>query len=224
MNIDEFNKNNIYLLRQIYNKSNLGELFVLSNFHNYNKSLNTKGIIYSPSYNMLEKIKFHYNNTVGYFYTHLIYYNLLENIKHNNIIRMSIPMTQYPIYIKNKRTYIYGDYSPEKFYFLNKVIINYTKQRFDKDNRFIFINGFNELEKNNVLGYSNINSLSKALYDLPYIIVDNKTLNLNSLKKNVLVLVQAHVYYIDLIDNIINKTNNIPVPFDLHITTNNNRP
>ena len=222
VNMEELNKNNIYLLKQEFNKNNLGELFVLSNSTNYNKNLNTDGIIYSPSYNMLEKIKFHYNHTVGYFYTHLIYYNLSENIKHNNIFRMSIPMINYPIYIKKKRTYIYGDYTPEKFYFLNQVIVNYTKQRFDEDNRFIFINGFNELENNNILGYSNINSLSKALYELPFIIDNNKTLNLNNLKKNILVLVQAHVYYIDLIENIINKTNNIPVPFDLYITTNNN--
>ena len=33
-------------------------------------------------------------------------------------------------------------------------------------------------------------------------------------------LVQAHVYYIDLLDEVVNKSNNMPVPFDLYITTN----
>ena len=35
-----------------------------------------------------------------------------------------------------------------------------------------------------------------------------------------LIAVQVHIYYIDLIYEIINKTNNIPVQFDLYITTN----
>ena len=33
-------------------------------------------------------------------------------------------------------------------------------------------------------------------------------------------MIQVHVYYTDLIGEIINKTNNIPVPYDLYITTN----
>ena len=34
-------------------------------------------------------------------------------------------------------------------------------------------------------------------------------------------MIQVHIYYIDLLSEIINKTNNIPVPFDLYITTDN---
>ena len=41
-----------------------------------------------------------------------------------------------------------------------------------------------------------------------------------NLEKEVLVLVQAHIYYTDLLEEIISKVNNIPVPFDLYITTN----
>ena len=44
---------------------------------------------------------------------------------------------------------------------------------------------------------------------------------LNHLQNKVLIFVQTQVFYIDLIDYIIiNKKNNIPVPFDLFITTN----
>ena len=35
-----------------------------------------------------------------------------------------------------------------------------------------------------------------------------------------MVMIQVHMYYIDLLKEVINKTNNMPVPFDLYITTN----
>ena len=38
--------------------------------------------------------------------------------------------------------------------------------------------------------------------------------------KNCLLAVQAHIFYIDLLNEIINKINNIPVKFDLYISTN----
>ena len=168
----------------------------------------------------MERITFKYNKTFGYFYTHLIYLNLLEKIHYNNIFRTSFPMSNYPIYIKKIKTKIYEDYSPDKFYFLNKIIIDWTSQNYDKDNQYIFIDGFKELEPNEIFGYANINSFSKALYDLPLIQDNYKNISLVDLEKDILVIVQAHVYYTDLFPEIIRKTNNIPVPFDLYITTN----
>ena len=43
--------------------------------------------------------------------------------------------------------------------------------------------------------------------------------NLSNLKSNCLVTVHEHIFYEDLINEIINKANNIPVKFDLYITT-----
>ena len=43
--------------------------------------------------------------------------------------------------------------------------------------------------------------------------------NLSNLNSSSYIAVQAHVYYEDLINEIIEKTNNIPVKFDLLITT-----
>ena len=43
--------------------------------------------------------------------------------------------------------------------------------------------------------------------------------NFTNLQNNCLIAVQAHIYYIDLIDKIISLTNNIPAKFDLYITT-----
>ena len=73
---------------------------------------------------------------------------------------------------------------------------------------------------NEFLGYANINSFCKALYNLPMISNDYYNFNLVELKKSVSVLAHIHLYYTELMEEIIEKTNNIPVPFDLYITTN----
>ena len=192
-------------------------LFYSHNKENFN---NNSGFCFSPSFYSLQKIKFHYNATNCYFYTHLVYYNLLNPpLNNSNSFRMSLAMSKYPIFIKKNKTYIYWDYSPEKFYFLNKIIINWTKINYNKDNQFIFIDNFSNLEKDNIFGYANINSFSKALYNLPFIVDNNTNITLFKLEKHVLILIQAHIYYIDLLSEIIDKTNNIPFHFDLYITT-----
>ena len=221
---DSFNKNDIIILRKTFKKHKLGEIFILSFTNNYNHNKenfnNNIGFCFSPPFYSLPKIKFHYNNTNSYFFTHLIYNNLLNPpLNNSNSFRMSIALSKYPIFIKKNRTYIYWDYSPEKFYFLNKIIMNWTKINYNKDNQFIFIDNFSKLKKDNILGYANINSFSKALYNLPFIIDNNKNISIFKLEKQVLILIQVHVYYIDLLSEIIDKTNNIPYPFDLYITS-----
>lgn len=67
-----------------------------------------------------------------------------------------------------------SNYSPEKFYEWLRAIIDETKRRQPEDKRFIFINAWNEwaegtyLEPDKKYGYTNINTLSKAIYGLPY--------------------------------------------------------
>jgi lipopolysaccharide biosynthesis protein len=104
---------------------------------------------------------------------------------------------------------------------VNKKIIEWTRNKYDKNNRFIFINAWNEwgegayLEPDTKYGYASINSLSKALFDSPY-----KELKINHTYFNneSIVAIQVHLYYDDLIEEIVNKTNNIPIFFDLYIS------
>ena len=225
INNDAFNNKDVLILRKVCKEHKLGEIFVISLTDNY---INIKeyvginnGFCYSPTYYSLEKIKFHYNRTNYYFYTHLIYYNLFNHpLNNTNIFRMSIPLTKYPINIPHKKSLVYLDYSPEKFYFLNKIIMDWTKINYSKENQYIFIDNFNNLKKDDVLGYANINSFSKALFNLPFILDIDKSFNLLKLENKVLILIQVHIYYTDLLTEIINKTNNVPFPFDLYITTN----
>ena len=223
-NIEE---KDINILRQKFRENNLGEIFILLNVNDaYIKDNNSlkknifDGLYYSTQIDSLDKVEFYNNNTYGYFYTDLLYHNTFLNIKNNNnyIFRTSKPLLNYPKYINESKTYIYGDYSQEKFYLLNRGIIKWTLENHNKDNQFIFIDNFYFLEQDNTLGYANINTFSKALYEIPFINISK--FNLNNLQNNTLVLVQAHIYYIELLPDVINKSNNMPVPFDLYITTN----
>ena len=117
---------------------------------------------------------------------------------------------------------IFKNYSPEQFYLLNKKIIEWTRKRYNISNRFIFINAWNEwgegayLEPDKKYGYSSINSLSKALFDKDF---NSINLNYKKFNKKPIIAVQAHIYYDELINEIINKINNIPVKYDLYIST-----
>ena len=240
INNDDINKNDIELLRLKFKENNLNDIFILSSANDINikekKEKNIyNGFYYSFSYKSLEKIIFYFNNKFNYLYTHLLYKNIKFNISNNNniiinninIFRTSITVPNNPIIIKGKNIKIYNDYTPDKFYFLNKIIIDWTLNNNKKnESNFIFINAFNN--KNNYLlpdnntGYANINSLSKAIFGLPLLFntLKNNKYNLTYLKRGVFILVQAHVFYIDLLPEVVEKTNNIKVPFDLYITTN----
>ena len=110
-----------------------------------------------------------------------------------------------------------NDGNPEKFFTLFKTYLNITK--LNKDT-YIILNAWNDynfksvLEPNNKYGYSYLNYLSKALFNLDNIIeYDFKVLN-----NNCKIAVQVHIFYKDFIKDIIDKTNNILVKFDLFIT------
>lgn len=68
---------------------------------------------------------------------------------------------------------VYYNYSLESFYKWLRIIIEETRRRNKDENRYIFINAWNEwaegtyLEPDEKYGYANINTLSKAIFDLP---------------------------------------------------------
>ena len=109
---------------------------------------------------------------------------------------------------RGKNGVIFREYSPEKFYILNKMIIQYTKTHYNSSNRLIFINAWNEwgegtyLEPDEKYGYSSINALSKALFNLPYIFINITNLNLT---KSSQIAVQINIYYDDIINDIFIK-------------------
>ena len=121
-----------------------------------------------------------------------------------------------------KNPIIFNDFSPEKFYVILKVIINWIVYHNNKNDNIIFINSWNNwkegcyLEPDEYYGYSSLNALSKALFNISFYKDNYNLVNLKNISQ---VAVQAHIYYEDLIIEIINKINNITIKYDLFIST-----
>ena len=68
---------------------------------------------------------------------------------------------------------VYYNYSLKSYYKWLRIIIEETRRRNPLDKRFMFVNAWNEwaegtyLEPDEKYGYANINTLAKAIYDLP---------------------------------------------------------
>ena len=173
-----------------------------------------------PPRNLFESIPNKLKDTL--LYTDLLYKNIqindIINTKKIPIFRGSMLEWDNTPRISTGR--IFDNYSPEQFYMLNKIIVEWTSKNYNKDNKFIFINAWNEwgegsyLEPDERYGYASINSLSKALFNLSYV----KTNNLIKLNITSKILVQAHIYDENLTEDIIKFTNNIPIKFDLFIS------
>ena len=163
------------------------------------------------------------NNEYYYYSSSLIFHTQIKNKKYENYTVYRGNVIEYDSSHTTNVSIIYEEYTPEKFYESNKILINYTKNTFPKNEQFYFLNGWNNwlegsyLEPDTNFGYAAINSFSKALYNLPY--NSSKKYNFAELEKKVKIAVQSHVYYEDLIKEMIDKINNIPFKFDLYIST-----
>ena len=204
----------------------IGDIYILINLNNYNtkdlKNLKLFDAAYDfPPKNELENYKV--INTISRIYSGIIYKNINYTNIINNFTIFRGSMLEYDdSSINGKNGLIFDEYSPEKFYILNKIIIEWTISHYNLSNRYIFVNSWNEwskgcyLEPDEKYGYSSINALSKALYNINF---KENNYNLFNLSKSSYIVVQAHIFYENLINEIINKTNNIPVKYDLLITT-----
>ena len=175
--------------------------FILSIFHghiNFERMKTTYSFFVFPSLkiwleNDLEK-KYFYN-----YYHHYLTMSETADIK----------------YISNFFTV--NGCNPEKFYVIFK---NYLNINFHIKNNLLLLNAWNNyednlyLEPNQEFGFSYLNYLSKAIFNID----DNILYDLEILKNKCKIAIQVHLFYEDLIKDIINKTNNIPVKFDLYIS------
>ena len=119
--------------------------------------------------------------------------------------------------------FIINGSKPEKFYIIFKKFLNLLEI---KNDIFILFNSWNNykenifLEPSDEFGYSYLNYFSKAIFNISD---DDNYLQyeLESLNNKCKIAIQVHLFYKDLIKDIINKTNNIPVKFDLLISITN---
>ena len=209
--------------RKKANELGVGEIFIISSLNGRIKdSYNLK--LFDAAYKLLPN---YLNNTnknkniwynYSYYYT-LFYSNIISNEKTIDFPIYNSIILEYDNSPINQNPTIFGEYSPELFYMLNKLLINQIGNNY---NQYILINAWNNyfegtyLEPDKKYGYSSLNALSKALFNLTF---KNIKSNISLLINKCLVAVQVHIFYEYLIDEIINKTNNIPVKYDLYITT-----
>ena len=232
LGINELNKipdfqKTILIWRKKAQEFGIGEIFIMAcfndnSFNNFSQLNFIDAAFDYPPKNSVNIHKLKLRNI--YIYNEIIYkYASYEKVN------LSFPlfrgnMPKFDNSLENKEIFKFEYYSPEQFYMFNKKVIEWTIKNNDPENWFIFVNSWNDwkkmtyLEPDKQYGYANLNSLSKALFNLSYVFNYN-LLNLSQATK---IAVQAHVYYEKLISDIIQKTNNIPVKFDLYISTDSN--
>ena len=226
-----FPKLQILTWREKAREFGIGEIFVISTSNNYLKpELNGQKLFdaayESPPNDLIENNFLRNKDNYFFHYTGLIYKSLSFKYENNNLTVYRSSMLEWDNSLISNKSTIFEDYSPELFYLINKIIINWTLKENNESNNLIFINAWNNyfegtyLEPDEKYGYSSINALSKALFDLPY---KKMIYNISYFMNKTYIAVQAHVFYQEIINEIINKTNNIPLYFDLYITTDSNQ-
>ena len=99
------------------------------------------------------------------YYSGYIYKNQIIN-------KLNITFTLFrTCFINNNQ---FDDYTPEKFYIENKIIFNWVKKNYFKNERFVFINSWNDYKNGNYLecdekyGYASLNSFSKSIFNISF--------------------------------------------------------
>ncbi len=121
-------------------------------------------------------------------------------------------------------------FSLNSYHYWLRNILEYTRKNFIEKERFIFINAWNEwaegtyLEPDECFGYASINTTTRALCNLPpvpdyEVLAQAKDTAVQPGK----VLLHVHVFYPDLMDEIIHYLNQIPFKFDCVVTTDSRR-
>lgn len=124
--------------------------------------------------------------------------------------------------------FTYHCFSLKSLYEWVLLICEQARRDFKPEERFVFINAWNEwaegtyLEPDERYGYANINTVSKALMNIPFeddvLFLDKNSDETVSLGKK-RIAIQIHMFYLDTMDEIIECVNKIPFDFDCFVST-----
>lgn len=129
----------------------------------------------------------------------------------------------------------YFAYSIRDFYRWVLEIGNDTRQRFPREERYFFVNAWNEwaegtyLEPDETYGYANCNTFSRAVFQLDFETDDDSEIICKHRPNGgaqaefetagrIRIAVQVHLFYTELADEVIRSLNVIPYPFDCYIS------
>lgn len=208
----KFKKKNIILMIRKEAQKEIGKIFIV---YPFTKDFKQDYFLreFDATYDYSKINLFNTKNRTHFilYYSGIIYKNLILN----NL------QIDFPLFRTCNLNYKkYDDYNPEKFYISNKIIFNFLNTRNNKNYEYIFIDAWNNYKNGDYLefdekyGYSSINSFSKSILNMPFKINDFYMEN-----RKTLIAVHIHVFYEDLIMEIINKINMIPFKYDLFIST-----
>ena len=215
-------KENLLTLRKTAKTLGIGEIFILSAFNNINDKILQ---ILDAAYELPPTLYYRHQESkkyIYYYYYSTLFYELKKNNINNNKILFKSNIVEWDNTPENRTFIIYNEYSPLKFYNSNKILLDWTNKYLNSTNKFFFINSWNNwlegsyLEPDENYGYASINALSKALFKLAYKEQQYNFLELTQVSK---ILVLLHLSHLDKFNDTINKINNIPVKFDLIIST-----
>ena len=146
------------------------------------------------------------------YYTGIIYQNLILN-------KFNFNFTFFRSCVLDYKSF--KDYNPEKFYIANNLIFEWENLNYNKSEGIVFINSWNNykegkyLEPDEIYGYASINSFSKSIFNLPF---QQNNLSLH-IQQNFLIAIHVHVFYEDLLMEIMDKLSLMPFKYDLFIST-----
>ena len=217
-------KNFLVKLRTEAKSQGIGEIYILAASKNIPRLvinlIDAAFDLMPMEYHQYKYLKI---NEYFYYSSSLLFHTNIPNKKYDNYTLYRGNVIEYDSSHTQNVSIIYDEYTPEKFYQSNKILLNLTRNLYPNDEKFYFLNGWNNwlegsyLEPDTNYGYGSLNAFSKALFNLPY--NSSKTYNFSKLEKGVKIAVQAHVFYEELIDEMIFAINNIPFKFDLYIST-----
>ena len=125
--------------------------------------------------------------------------------------------------------FTYYAFSLHSLYKWVLAIAQRARKDFAEEERFIFVNAWNEwgegtyLEPDEKYGYANINTVSKALYEIPFedkmSVLDEQSLQEEELPSTHKIAVQIHMFYPETIEETIQNINQIPYEFDCYVST-----
>ena len=142
-NINNLNKT-IKIWRDKSREYGIGEIYILINLINYNtESLkNTK--LFDAAYEFFpndELVNFTLIYTLIRLYTSSIYFNNNINNINNDFPIYKCSILEWDNSIKRgKKGIVFDSYSPEQFFYLNKVIIHWINYYYNNTNKYFFIN------------------------------------------------------------------------------------
>ena len=131
------------------------------------------GAYKSPPNNLESKKTKNTKEKYTYYYS-LFYSNIFNDTNIGNFTIYKGNILEYDNSPITENRTIYGEYTPELFYKINKILIEEIKVEKEESNRFLFLNAWNnyfegtDLETDERYGYGSINALSRALFGLHF--------------------------------------------------------